>query len=140
MKKMILILGIILALCIAGKPVWSQCPTPVPLDKSSVSGAWQGAYSSEGQFLSFTLQLREVDGKLQASLNIPEVNAKNVVYKTRVCKGQELHLTHSTGNASIEFIGKPREGGSMSGKVLFRENGNVISQEVFTLKKLEKSL
>ncbi len=132
MKKL---LGIS-ALCLTALAAYSQsCPKPEPLDKSAVLGTWKGAYSLSGEFVNFTLKISEDEGVLNAKLDIPKSKVKNVAYEANICKGQELHLKNKSIGSSIEFIGRPKSNGSMSGKVLFVENGGSVTEEVFTAKR-----
>ncbi|MDX1630103.1 MAG: hypothetical protein R3345_15445, partial [Fulvivirga sp.] len=92
---------------------WSfaqSCPVPEPLDKSEALGTWDGAYSSEGKFLAFTLKISQEKGELKASLDIPEVGAKHVHYSINICDSEELHIKNVTINSTIEFIGRPENG------------------------------
>lgn len=134
MKKVIAILTLVLMSSI----MWGQCPTPELLDKSAALGTWKGAYSSEGQFINFIIKIKEKDGELSASIDIPSVKEKDIQYQARICDGQELHITRTTGSTTIEFVGTPKKGTTMNGRVLYKENTNVTRQEVFTANRVSK--
>ena len=130
----------IFTLVLMSHVMWGQCPTPEPLDKSATLGTWKGAYSSEGQFINFILKIKEKDGELSAAIDIPSEKEKNIQYQARICEGQELHITRTTGDTSIEFVGSPKKGTTMNGRLLYKENSKVARQEVFTMRKISKKI
>ena len=140
MKTILLPLTLFTTLMISSHRVHSQCPPRIPLDQSLIPGQWQGACSSGGKFVEFSLELLQADDGLQAALDIPGFNEANSYSTVKVCGGRELHILHMTKNASYEFIGRPHNGKNMPGRVLIYENGELVSEEVFTLQKVKTNL
>lgn len=131
MKKLVLIISI------SFLSTWAlaqSCPKPEPFDKTQALGTWQGAYSSEGKFLDITLKVSESNDQLHVHVDMPQMKTKNVAYAVRICDGEELHMVKESAGSSIEFIGKPGNG-AIRGTVIFKENGNTVSKEVFTARK-----
>lgn len=111
-----------------------SCPKPDPLSIKSTTGTWKGAYTLNGEFVSFTMKIIANGDNLNAILDMPEVQVKNVSYEAKICKGQELHIKNSSISSTVEFISRPNDKGVMSGRLLFTEGGEV-SEEVFTAKR-----
>ena len=130
MKRLISIIGMISAIAFSHSAL-SQCKTPEPFDKKGAIGKWKGSYSSKGGLLLFSLEISEDQGDLVATVDIPNTALD---FKVKVCKSQELHIKGKNGASTIEFIGKPKYGETMSGRILLSENGNLVSQEVFAVK------
>lgn len=112
-----------------------SCPKPEPLSVNSTTGTWKGAYSQNGEFIDFTLKVKKSKDGLTATIDIPKVKVKGVTYEAKICQGQELHIKNRATDSTVEFIGRPREDGVMSGQVIFREKAGNTIDEVFTAKR-----
>ncbi|MEO1099680.1 MAG: hypothetical protein AAFX57_18290 [Bacteroidota bacterium] len=114
---------------------FGQCPKPDPLSINSTTGVWEGVYTQNGEFINFTMQVEAKRKRLSARVDIPQLKVKNISYQAKICRGQELHVENTSIDSSIEFIARPKENGTMSGRVIFRQNGGGITEEVFTAKR-----
>ncbi|MEQ9167815.1 MAG: hypothetical protein RLO12_16260 [Fulvivirga sp.] len=132
MKRILLLSAVLLI----STTIYSQsCPPTEPLKVSTVTGTWEGAYSSSGQFVPFVLKLTEAAVGLKASIDIPSEKVKGISYEADICTGQELHLKSTSVGSSVEFIGRPNADGIMTGRVIFKEGGGSETREVFTAKR-----
>ncbi|MEO0555823.1 MAG: hypothetical protein AAF149_21640 [Bacteroidota bacterium] len=132
MKKYIITLFLLATLNVLS---FGQCPKPDPLSINSTTGVWEGVYTQNGEFINFTMQVEAKRKRLSARVDIPEMKVKNISYKARICRGQELHVENNSIDSSIEFITRPKENGTMSGRVIFKQNGQGTGHEVFTAKR-----
>lgn len=96
------------------------------------------AYSLNGEFVNFIMKIGIKNQQLTAELDIPKMKTQNIVYDAEICRGQELHLKSTSVGSSIEFIARPKANGTMSGRVVFDQNGAGSSEEVFTAKRTSK--
>ena len=115
-----------------------SCSGAERISINSVTGVWKGAYSLNGEFVDFVMKVDAKGRRLTALLDIPELKVKNISYKAKiynVCSGQELRVKNTSIDSSIEFIARPKENGTMSGRVIFRQSGEGATREVFTAKR-----
>lgn len=117
-----------------------SCPVPEPLDVKQALGIWKGAYSLNGEFIRFTLEVQDNQGELTSKVSIPKLKINNMTYRTRICDRQELHIKNTSANTSVEFIGRPKENGSMAGRVVFKQNDELSSEEVFSVTREKQSV
>ena len=136
MKKYVTTLFLLAALNVLS--FGQSCSEPDRISVNSVTGIWQGAYSLNGEFINFIMTVDSNGKQLSALLDIPELNIKNISYQARiynVCSGQELRVKNTSIDSSIEFIASPKDNGTMTGRVIFRQNGEGATREVFTAKR-----
>ncbi|MEQ8906879.1 hypothetical protein [Ekhidna sp.] len=137
MKKVLTTLAI--ALSVSTVVFGQSCPVPKALNQEETLGVWKGAYSLNGEFVNFTLRVSELNGVLRASVDVPKLLISKASYDIKICDSEELHIKNTSVSTSIEFIGRPNEKGTMSGRVIIKQNGEVASREVFTVKRTAKS-
>ena len=122
--------------CIAVSHVQGQsCPEPDPIDMAKTLGKWKGAFSDQGKFVDFIVHLTGNRNDLKAEVTIPSVKQSSGAYAAKICDGEEIHLETSTINTSMELIGKPKDE-VITGRLIYKERGEVVREEVFTLRKI----